>query len=411
MSETSWPRAGRRVRVEPAVLLPSPAFASHYPRVRNLELIDPGPRNAMEQSWKRGVFPAGQIEVFDLPGAYVIDECLVLDRHLQIIENASDIYSEAEIARAIAAIQAHEAAHTLPHYDRPGIVSKRRAANNYGHFLMEMLPMAVLGQLCAGTSDVWYIVHHVLAPTLDAVFRAFRLLGVPMSRVLVPTWSEPVWFDRLIIVRGLTSHGTFMSPLALFGTERLVQALIARDGGIPDPRYERIFVRRVPGWGRGRDMHNEEEVARRLGTLGFVDIEPGVMSLEEQIHAFASARHVVGVVGAAMTNIAFCRPATKVTMLCPGTFPDTFFWYIATHRQLDYLEIRGDQTVTEGLNSWEAGSPSGSPTSSIWRRCAPAPADWRSVPLRGDVGSGIQARCIADAWRGQSGTSRRRPGR
>jgi hypothetical protein len=355
MNETSWPLAGRRIRIEPTRVLPSPAFATSYPRVRNVDLIDPGPRNAMEQSWKRGVFAARDIEVFDIPGAYLIDECLVLDRHLQIIENVSDVYSEAEIERSILAIQEREASHRMPHYDRPGIVSKRRAANNYGHFLMEMLPMAVLGQLNAGTSDVWYIVHHVLAPTLDAVFRAFRLLGAPLSRVLAPTWVEPVWFDRLIIVRGLTAHGTFMSPLALFGAERLGQALAARDGGIPDKRYERIFVRRVPGWGRGRDMHNEEEVSRRLGALGFVDIEPGAMPLEEQIRAFASARQVVGVVGAAMTNIAFCQSGTKVTMLWPGSFPDTFFWYIATHRRLDYLEIRGDQIVTEGPDSWLAG--------------------------------------------------------
>ena len=41
---------------------------------------------------------------------------------------------------------------------------------------------------------------------------------------LTPTWSDPIWFDRLIIVRGLTEHGRFMSPLALWGAERLASS-------------------------------------------------------------------------------------------------------------------------------------------------------------------------------------------
>lgn len=354
MSHSDGDQAGRRIRIEPTTILPSPAFDVRYPRVRNAELIAPPSLHGMEQSWARGTFPERAIEVFDIPGAYLVDECLVMDRHLQVIENASDVYTDEEIARAVDAIRMREAAHKLPHHDRPGIVAKRRAVSNYGHFLMEMLPMAVLGQAVAGTTDVWYVSHHTLSATMDAVFRAFRLLGVPPVRVLTPTWSDPIWFDRLIIVRGLTEHGRFMSPLALWGAERLAQAVAAK-GGIPDSRYERLFVRRVPGWGRGRDMHNEAEVARRLEAQGFLLIEPGVMPLEEQIAAFASARHVVGVCGAAMTNIAFCQPGTKVTMLWPASFPDVFFWFICTHRQLDYLEVRGDQTRTEGADPWQDG--------------------------------------------------------
>ena len=233
MSDSPWPNAGRKTRIEPTRVLPSPVFAVTYPRIRNPDLIQPPSRNAMEQSWKQGTFPARDIEVFDIQGAYLIDECLVLDRHLQVIENVSDVYSEAEIARSVEAIKQKELTHRLPHYDRPGIVSKRRAANNYGHFLMEMLPMAVLGQLNAGTTDLWYVTHQSLAPTLDAVFRAFRLMGVPLGRVLAPGWLEPSYFERLIVVRGLTAHGRFMSPLSLLGTERLRQIVADAAGDSP----------------------------------------------------------------------------------------------------------------------------------------------------------------------------------
>jgi capsular polysaccharide biosynthesis protein len=79
------------------------------------------------------------------------------------------------------------------------------------------------------------------------------------------------------------------------------------------------------------------------------------MSLDQQILLFSNARQVIGVAGAAMTNIAFCKPGTRVTLLYPATFPDAFFWFIAQHKQLDYLEIRGDQTTYEPPESWTAG--------------------------------------------------------
>jgi capsular polysaccharide biosynthesis protein len=355
MSDLQWPNAGRRTRIEPARLLPSPAFAVSYPRIRNPELIPAPSLKAMEMSWNKGTFPASDIEVFDIKGAYVIGECLVLDHQFQVIENASDTHhSEAEISRAIETIKREEASHLVPHYDRPGIVVKRRNPNNYGHFLVEMLPMAVFGRIAADSPEVRYVSHPGLAASMDTVLRAFRLLGVPLRQVLMPSWLEPVWFDRLIVVRGLSEHGRFMSPLALVGSDRLGQ-ILAGGGGLPDRRYERIFVRRVPIGGTGRIMHNETEVAQRLAALGFAEIEPGSMALEEQIRAFASARHVIGVGGAAMTNIAFCRPGTKITVLWPPAFPDTFFWFIATHKELDYLEIRGEQTGDDASNPWSAG--------------------------------------------------------
>lgn len=93
----------------------------------------------------------------------------------------------------------------------------------------------------------------------------------------------------------------------------------------------------------------------RLGHKGYKAIEPSNMALEDQIQLFRGAKYVVGSMGAAMTNVVFCDPCTKVTLLVPGTFPDTFFWFIAQHKNLNYLEIRGDQVTYEGPNSWMAG--------------------------------------------------------
>lgn len=56
-----------------------------------------------------------------------------------------------------------------------------------------------------------------------------------------------------------------------------------------------------------------------------------------------------------MANIAFCKPGATVTLLFPAMFPDVFFWFIATHKGLNYVEIRGRQATYDPPNSWERG--------------------------------------------------------
>jgi capsular polysaccharide biosynthesis protein len=164
-----------------------------------------------------------------------------------------------------------------------------------------------------------------------------------------------MYFENLVVVRGLTVHGTYMSPFSVMSANAMARRAIEASADVPTLGHDKLFVKRVPGWRRGRDLHNEEEVARRLSNRGFWPVEPGTLSLDHQIVLFSRAKHVIGVIGAAMTNIAFCQPGTRITMLVPCAFPDTFFWFIAQHRQLDYLEVRCDQVSYEPPDSWVAG--------------------------------------------------------
>lgn len=155
-------------------------------------------------------------------------------------------------------------------------------------------------------------------------------------------FGQPVHFEAIIFFTGLADHGAYLSPVTVQCVVEMAQAIA------PGP-YRKIFVRRIPGWRRGRLLRNEEEISRRLMARGFRVVEPGSMSLEEQIAAFKGAEHVIGAAGAGMSNIVFCRSGSNVTLLWPAGFPDTFFWFIAQHRNLNYLDIRGAPVPTADL--------------------------------------------------------------
>lgn len=339
-----YTQAGHPIEVPPERVLRSPGFSVPYPEIRNAELIDPGCRAAMEVSWCREMFPERPIEVFHLKDVFIIDEGLVLDRDLRPIRNASPDYSPEQLSRAASIVKQKLLAKEVPYYPGLGIMAKRLAANNYGHFLVEMVSIAELGRKLYPTGEVKYLIHQGEGPMLDVALRSFRLLGHPLRELVVTGYGEPVHFDDLIVVRGLTELGRYMSPIAL-------EPLAVMAERVPRGRDKRVFVRRIPGWERGRVLTNEAELGHRLEALGYRSIEPGSMTLEEQISVFRGAEQVVGIMGAAMTNIVFCDPGTKVTMLAGSGFPDVFFWFIAQHRRLHYTELRCAQQPQEGRPS------------------------------------------------------------
>jgi capsular polysaccharide biosynthesis protein len=343
----TYPNAGRRVTIEPAAIIRSPAFSAPYPRIINDELIDAGVRQSMEASWKQGEFADRDIQVFRIKGAYVIDENLVLDDSLRVITNIDDSYSPEEIERAIDCIRGKLASKQMVFLGR-AVVAKRRAINNYGHYLLYMLPLAFLGKAYFNDVDHVYLSHQVSPPMQDVILRSFRLAGVALDQVHLLPWLEPVHCEEVLFFSGLADHGTYLSPLA-------VQVVTEIATPIPTGPHRKIFVRRKPGSGAGRLLLNEDEIATRLAAKGFHVIDPGSMCLEEQIFTFKGAKYVVGSLGAGMTNIVFCQPGTKVAVLSSGVFPDTFYWFIAAHRQLDYLDIRGERASFDGPEFWRAG--------------------------------------------------------
>jgi capsular polysaccharide biosynthesis protein len=64
-----------------------------------------------------------------------------------------------------------------------------------------------------------------------------------------------------------------------------------------------------------RVMQNERNLIRALEAFGFATIEPQNYPIAEQIARFHAARVVVALSGAALFNVVFCKPGTRVVIL------------------------------------------------------------------------------------------------
>jgi len=110
----------------------------------------------------------------------------------------------------------------------------------------------------------------------------------------------------------------------------------------------KLFVRRIA---TRRQLVNQTEVEDFLTRKGYVAIDPGTMSFEAQVAVFSRATHIVGVEGAAMSNLFFAPPTARIVVLgSPLVAGDPFFARFGIYFEGGYQAISGtlvDATSTD----------------------------------------------------------------
>ena len=100
-------------------------------------------------------------------------------------------------------------------------------------------------------------------------------------------------------------------------------------GAAPSEPTRRIYITR--GQQRGsRIVENEPELVALLGARGFSMVDPGTLSVAEQIRLFAEAECIVAPHGGALTNLAFASPGTSVIELFAPDYVQGCFWKLST---------------------------------------------------------------------------------
>jgi hypothetical protein len=98
-----------------------------------------------------------------------------------------------------------------------------------------------------------------------------------------------------------------------------------------------IYLTRIS---RYRNLINQNAVASKLQSLGYLVIDPSEEFFRDQFQIFASARHIVTPGGASLANIIFMNAGSKVTAIrsCRGS--DLNLWKkLAESRQIEFDEI------------------------------------------------------------------------
>ena len=199
-------------------------------------------------------------------------------------------------------------------------------SDNYFHWTLDSVPRLGLLEKLDREIDAYYV---------DDRSR-FHLewlsqLGIPSDKIISASPERHIKASELIVPSFAGLPG-LPSPEGLDFIRRFMPNTPNRDG-------KRIYVSRSGA--RRRRILNEAELLPLLEKHGFEIVQPGKMSLSEQMETFASAQVVVSPHGAELTNLAYCSPGTEIIEIFSPYYLNPCFKQLAAIRGLEHTALVG----------------------------------------------------------------------
>ncbi|QCK88203.1 glycosyltransferase family 61 protein [Phreatobacter aquaticus] len=245
---------------------------------------------------------------------------------------------------------------------------------NYGHWLIDdFCALAALQEVERGEGPA-RVVMTATTPAIDTIRRegldAASGRKAPLEPLFLHSGAAHL-FPKLRYITPITYHPVLKHPDWLAAGVALCRqafdegaidrtlrrklrqiALAAHALGYrllepDDPaRSPRLFVNR--GAGYRRQLTNADEIRPLLQAFGYREVLPETMTLRRQWATFSRATHVVGIMGAAMSNVLFAGPDVRVLHLAPGGWYEPFYWDLASMRGLPYAALYGTPEADHG---------------------------------------------------------------
>ena len=203
-------------------------------------------------------------------------------------------------------------------------LATRGTAANYYHFLMDLLPRWGIFREAFPDDTPEHVLLSASQPYQRELLEMLRAGddGLAAAGAIEQRNHLVLRADRLR-VPSLPNHDTLAPP---WTTEWLRRRFPPRS----DTGPRRIYVTRGDRR-HTRVVRNETELLPELRHLGFTVVDPGRLSVQEQIDTFASAEVVVAPHGAALTNLCFAQPGVRVLELFAPRYLNSCYWCITSN--------------------------------------------------------------------------------
>jgi len=214
----------------------------------------------------------------------------------------------------------------------PGItlsIMDEFTARNYCHWMLDWLPRILITRNSLQPNTNILGINALSLPfERDSLARL-----IDTTRYLSLDQMELIFVEQLVCVDNV-GHNLF-HPLYNCNRElrtRLSELIFDHDRGSSDYRARRLYIPRQ----HNRRVLNEEALLALLRTHGFETIDTDRMTISEQATAFREASMVIAPHGAALTNLIYSKPTTKVLELFPRFGGSPAFYKMSNSFNLEY---------------------------------------------------------------------------
>ena len=236
------------------------------------------------------------------------------------------------------------------------LLSGGASKDNFTHWFTDVIPR--IGIYCKkfklNNIDKFYI------PSIKYKFQieSLKILGIKENQIITSEKYKHISANTIYA----TSHPCFHLPMKVKKWSLNFLDKIYSNSTYKK-KYKKIFIDRdqfklidtdnLEKYRNYRVLLNEIDIKNYLSSNGFDIIKPENYSFMEQVKIFSSAKHVVGLYGAAMMMLAFCKKNTKVLEIKPilggNEFLNISKLKNLKHKQINLKPILESMTPQNGL--------------------------------------------------------------
>jgi capsular polysaccharide biosynthesis protein len=212
------------------------------------------------------------------------------------------------------------------------LVLASTGGDTYFHWMTDVLPRLRLIRE-AGFDPAAF--DHILVNGTDKPFQKETLesLGVPLHLCRAISRTETAFLCEEAVVSSLPGNSGVVPPETIsFLRERLAPS--------ESPSGKKLLIGRRGASHRG--LTREKEIREVLERRGFEAVECSMLAVRQQAGLFASAAVVVAAHGAAATNLAFCRPGTRVLELFGPEYVNPCYRDLCVAAELRHAAVIGN---------------------------------------------------------------------
>ena len=212
------------------------------------------------------------------------------------------------------------------------LVLASTGGETYFHWMTDVLPRLRLIQE-AGFKPAAF--NHILVNGTDKPFQkeTLEILGLPLSLCRPFPKNKTAYLCEEAVLPSLPGVSGVVPPETIqFLRKSFAQLVPAED--------RKLFLGR--GGARHRGLVEEAGIGKAVQKRGFQAIECSSLTVRQQAELFSSASVVVVAHGAAATNLAFCRPGTRVLELFGPEYVNPCYRDLCVAAGLEHSAVIGN---------------------------------------------------------------------
>ena len=223
----------------------------------------------------------------------------------------------------------------------PGTVlnlSQGGSGNNYFHFIFDIIPKIYISQNKLKKKIDFY---YVSRPQKWQI-KIFKILGISKKRLIDSSKYKHIFADKIICIdhpwyhKGYIHNEVKKIPKWVI----LINRKIFLSKSVKFNSFKKVFLDRSTSKFNHCKIFNQSSLNDWLKKKSFGIYKPEKLSQEKQIYLFKNATTILGAHGAALTNIVFCKPGTKVIEIIPADHPNKKCERISKILKLRYFRIK-----------------------------------------------------------------------